>query len=324
MTEPMVSVVIPARNEERDIGACLEAVLAQNYPHDRLEVVVVDGGSVDETGAIARAVLRSSDVAWTVVDNQEGSTPSNLNAGLRAARGRILCRVDARSIVSPTHVRRCAELLDEEAARAVVGGGQRALARDGASLVERSIARALNNRWATGLATYRRRTAPGQADTVYLGAFRVTDLVAAGGWATDLPTNQDFDLNRRLSAIGMVWFDPSLTASYLPRQRLSELARQYFRFGRWKVRYWRLRSAQPSPRQRVLLLFPPAVLCTTFLLARRRPALTCAGVGAALVALDVTGVDAAASINERVVSLVAVAAIAGGWWTGVVWEGFRA
>ncbi|HLG10290.1 MAG TPA: glycosyltransferase, partial [Dehalococcoidia bacterium] len=46
---PLVSVIIPVRNEEGYIGRCLQALAAQDYPHDRFEVFVLDGGSTDAT-----------------------------------------------------------------------------------------------------------------------------------------------------------------------------------------------------------------------------------------------------------------------------------
>jgi len=47
--QPLVSIVIPCRNEARYIGTCLDAILANDYPHDRLEVLVADGMSTDGT-----------------------------------------------------------------------------------------------------------------------------------------------------------------------------------------------------------------------------------------------------------------------------------
>ena len=84
---PLVTVLIPARNEEADIERCLRAVLAQDHPHDRLEVVLVDGGSTDRTADVASKVLAAGDIAWQIVDNPAGTTPSNLNAGLAVADG---------------------------------------------------------------------------------------------------------------------------------------------------------------------------------------------------------------------------------------------
>ena len=50
----MVSVLVPVRNEERCIGVCLESILAQDYPPEKLEILVMDGNSTDATGSIVR------------------------------------------------------------------------------------------------------------------------------------------------------------------------------------------------------------------------------------------------------------------------------
>ena len=52
---PTVSVVIPTYNERRYIGACLDSVLAQDYPADLVDIIVVDGDSTDGTAALIDA-----------------------------------------------------------------------------------------------------------------------------------------------------------------------------------------------------------------------------------------------------------------------------
>lgn len=317
---PLVSVVIPVRNEAVDLRACLEAVLAQDYPHDRIEVLVVDGGSTDGSPELAGDVLSRSDLSWAVIDNPTGTTPSNLNVGLARASGSILCRVDARSLISVGHVRLCTAALLAEPTRVVVGGGQRAVARPAASVVARGIARALNNRWTTGLARYRRSSAAGPADTVYLGAFFTEALRQVGGWAMELPTNQDFDLNQRLRAHGSVWFDPALTVRYLPRETLGALGRQYFRFGRWKRRYWRLRSTRPTPRQWALLALPPACGALGLVAVIRAPVPALAVAGTAGILLDAAGGEGRADVRVRAAGLLAGLVSSVSWWAGVIWE----
>ena len=46
---PLVSIIIPCRNEEKFIGKCLDSILAQDYPQEKMEVLVVDGMSEDKT-----------------------------------------------------------------------------------------------------------------------------------------------------------------------------------------------------------------------------------------------------------------------------------
>jgi hypothetical protein len=200
-----------------------------------------------------------------------------------------------------------------------VGGAQIAVARD-ASVVARGIARALNNRWSMGGSRYRTSDLSGSSDTVYLGAFRTADLRAVGGWDERLPTNQDFDLNRRMGERGVVWFEAGLQSGYLPRESIRELWQQYQRFGTWKVRYWRLRDVGPNQRQRWLLVAPPVATLVLGSLARRRPGATAAITVITALGIDHVGGRAPASAAVRVVATIAMGVVGLGWWTGVVRE----
>jgi succinoglycan biosynthesis protein ExoA len=321
-TPPLVTVLVPARNEEADIEACLAAILAQDHPADRLEVLVVDGGSTDDTADLASAVLeRASYVRWKVLDNVVGTTPSNLNYGLAVAQGEYLCRVDARSIVPTHYVRTCAEVLAARPDVAVVGGAQVAVPADrGHRSV--GIARALNNRWGMGGARYRRGAASGPTDTVYLGAFRTTELRGARGWDQTLHTNQDYELNRRMGRQGLVWFDDRLQVGYVPRPDVRSLFRQYHRFGRWKATYWQRTNDRPRPRQLVMLA-APAVGAAAVAVGLGRPSTRVAtaavlAVGAAVFEATGSSTPTPGTAAARAVSVGASAAAAAGWWTGVV------
>lgn len=322
VSDGIVSVLIPTRNEARHIGACIAAIAAQDFPLDRLEVVVVDGRSQDGTAEVAARALAGRGFARTeVVTNPEGTTPSNLNAGLAVARGMYVCRVDARSLVPPDYVRRCIEVLASRSDVVVVGGSQRAVPpRRGAVGV--GIARALNNRWAMGFSRYRRGAPSGASDTVYLGAFRTADLRAAGGWSLDFPTNQDFELNRRLGRTGVVWFDAELAVGYVPRDSTPALFRQYHRFGRWKAWYWRTTGDRPRPRQLVLLASPLPVVAALLVAVRRRP-VSGVAILAVLGAATLATAEALGSDEPEVgpaghaAGMVAMAAVGLGWLTGV-------
>lgn len=321
---PLVSVVIPTRNESYSIEACLDAVLGQDWPHSSLEVIVADGCSDDGTTDIAKghAGVRGL-VRFEVVDNAQRSTPSNLNLGLAHARGRYVCRVDARSLIPATYIRRCVETLQTRPEVAVVGGRQVAIQpTDGGK--GRGIARALNNRYTMGMSRYRRGAESGLSDTVYLGFFRVEDLREVGGWDERLATNQDFDLNHRLSAKGLVWFDAALEVGYVPRHSFGALFRQYRRFGEWKVTYWCTTGDRPRPRQIAALAVLPgtvlAGLSGAIFVGRR---LGRVGIGAlagaaaiGVLAVEQAGATGPAGPVERIASLTASMCVAGGWSTG--------
>lgn len=318
---PMVSVVVPARNEASDIEACLDCIDAQDYPHDRMEVVIVDGASMDGTAAAAEAALVGHDYAHVaVLPNREATTPSNLNVGLRYATGQIICRVDARTRIEPHYVRECVAVLTEHPEVAVVGGAQRAIPRD-ASWRSVGIARALNNRYSMGGSAYRRATTSGPSDTVYLGAFRRSDLLAVHGWDERMLSNQDFDLNRRLAADGTVWFDADLQSGYVPRATFRDLWRQYVRFGRAKVIYWRTTGDRPQPRQRALLALPVVGVLVLALAGVRGRALPVAAVGAAgLLGIEVIGTDERRGGPRAHVAGVAAMLCVGAGWTVGAWR----
>jgi succinoglycan biosynthesis protein ExoA len=320
---PLVTVLIPARNEAADIERCLAAVAAQDHPLAQMEVVVVDGASDDGTAEVVRRALAPIGLAsMVVVTNPEGTTPTSLNAGLAQAQGQIICRVDARTIIEPHHVRTCADTLLSRPEVAVVGGSQVAIARDRGALAV-GIARALNNRWSMGGSPYRRATESGPSDTVFLGAFRRADLEAVGGWDARLTTNQDFDLNRRLGAHGMVWFDHTIPAGYLPRPDLRRLWSQYRRFGIAKVRYWRLTGDRPQPRQWLVIAGLPVAALAALLGVRAAPPLAI-GLVAGAFAVEHAGTKGPdGGPAARGAAVVAMSLTSVGWWSGVVQAGFR-
>jgi succinoglycan biosynthesis protein ExoA len=320
--KPDITVVVPVLDEGTHVGACLDAIAAQDLPLNGIEVLVVDGGSTDNTVRVCEERLGTMRVgAAGVIANRQGTRPANLNAGLAHARGRILCRVDARSRIPRHYLRQCRDLLDSRPDLSVVGGRQRACA-PGSGVVHVGIARALNNRWATGLSRYRRAVKSGPSDTVYLGSFRTDQLRRAGGWRADLPINEDFDLNRRLARDGLVWFDATLVVDYVPRDSLRALLQQHVGFGRSKVRYWRLTGDRPRPRQ-VALLVAPAVATAALsagIMAAPMPARATIVVAGAALALgvEIFGSDSPrASVGGHVAGVVATTCVAAGWLLGV-------
>jgi glycosyltransferase involved in cell wall biosynthesis len=319
---PDITVVIPVLDEEANIAGCLAAVAAQDIDPSRVEVLVVDGGSRDRTRSVVRDALRRT--SWyrsALIDNAEKTRPANLNRGLAEARGAVLCRVDARSRLPRDYLQRCLDTLRTREDIAVCGGRQVAIAEGGRTAT--AIARAFNNRALNGFSRYRGGRASGPADTVYLGAFRTEQLRAARGWRRDLPVNEDFDLNRRMSHVGVVWVDAGMVVGYVPRASFAALLRQYHAFGQSKVRYWRRTGDRPRPRQLAMSSVPvavPLLALAAHAVGVSVPVLTAAGA-AALVAVEVAGSRSPrAGLVAHIFGVAAMLCIGGGWIGGVVAE----
>jgi cellulose synthase/poly-beta-1,6-N-acetylglucosamine synthase-like glycosyltransferase len=316
--KPFVSVVVPALNEATDIEGCLRAIAAQEWPLDQLEVVIADALSDDGTVRVATDVARQLGLELVVCENPARRTSAGLNVALAKCAGNFVVRVDARSRIRPQHLPTAVEVLDARPEVGVVGGGQHAHPRS-ARLIDRAIARALENRYTTGLARYRRAQFAGAADTVWMGAFRRADLDELGGWNEAVALNEDWDLNQRYRDRGfVVWFDPRLDADYLPRQSYGRLARQYFRFGRVKGTWW-MRGRRPAPRQIGLLAIPPVGVAAAAVLASYVGVVPVVVGGVALAfAIDAIGGKAPAGPAVRAGAITATVVSCGSWWAGVV------
>src|SRR5262249_55207132 len=118
---PLVSVVVPARAADRFLEPCPASIERQQFRPERLEVVVVENGSRDRTRAIAEACAARDPRVRLVVSNATNQAEA-MNAGIRAARGTVVARVDAHSHVPPDYVAQVVEALDRHPGAAGGGG----------------------------------------------------------------------------------------------------------------------------------------------------------------------------------------------------------
>ena len=124
----LVSIVIPALNMEAYIHDCLQSIASQSYPIGRMEVLVVDGNSTDDTKRVATEAMDRLCLRGDVLHSPAGTIPANLNVGLEKAAGEFLCRVDAKSRIPPDYVERCVARLSTDPNVSVVGGSPVAIA----------------------------------------------------------------------------------------------------------------------------------------------------------------------------------------------------
>ena len=228
-TVPAVSVVMPVRNEEKHLAESVAAVLGQEYPGG-FELVLAVGPSKDRTEAIARE-LAAADSRITVVPNPSGQIASAMNAAVRAARHEILTRIDAHSMLPDGYLRTAVRTLMETGA-ADVGGW---MAAEGATPFQSAVAWAMTSPFGVGAAANHTGGDAGPADTVYLGVYRREAIEKVGGYDETMLIAEDWELNYRIRAAGgLIWFTPDLKVTYRPRATLGALAKQHFRYGRWR------------------------------------------------------------------------------------------
>ncbi len=229
---PLISVIIPARNEERHIGQCLRGVLSFESPPGGFEVLVTDGMSEDATRGIVESVA-AEDPRVTLIENPGRTASSGLNAGIRAAKGELIVRVDAHSEYSPDYLARCVEVMNQTGADNV-GGPTLAKAR---TYQQRAVAAGFHSKFAVGGSRFHQPDYEGYADTVTYGCYRKSKLLEIGLFDEELIRNQDDEVNLRLvRSGGRIYQSPRIRSWYYPRATLGELFQQYFQYGYWKVR----------------------------------------------------------------------------------------
>jgi succinoglycan biosynthesis protein ExoA len=240
--DELVTVVIPARDEEGFIGPCLESVLTQDVFN--LQVIVVDGASRDRTHKIVRHYMRR-DPRIELLENPVGTIPTSLNLALTAARGRWLVRVDAHSTIPPAYI---GSLVRHLRTGTWGGVGSR---KDGvgATPAGRAIASAMASPFGVGGSRYHYSTSVQSVDHVPFGAYPTVLVRQIGGWDERLAANEDFELDYRIRKTGRpLLLDPSVAIAWRCRQSIGDLFRQYQRYGRAKARVARLHPASLRPR----------------------------------------------------------------------------
>jgi hypothetical protein len=263
-----VTVAIPTYNEADHIEAVLEGFLHTSYP-GRIEVIVADGGSTDETADIVQRVA-SRDPRVRLIANPKRIQAEGLNRILRECTGEVFLRADAHCIYAPDYLERCVEILGETGA-VNVGGAQRLIARNA---VQAGVALAYRSILGSGGARYRDPSTEGWVEAVYLGCFRRDVLVEVGGYAP-MPTNEDAELNLRLlewaerrgtalapggSLPAALYTSSRIKVWYYPRTSWAGLFRQYLAYGRGRCRTVRAHPDRSGLRGRLPLLLVTATL----------------------------------------------------------------
>jgi cellulose synthase/poly-beta-1,6-N-acetylglucosamine synthase-like glycosyltransferase len=271
----MVTVLVPMRNEEAFIGECLDSLIQQDYPADRMEVLVMDGRSEDASRAI---VLEKSQEHTCIhlLDNPEQSTPAALNIGIRNASGDMIVRLDAHHRAAQDFVSQhvaCLSKPDVDCA----GGPIHTISR---TYVGEAISLAMSCPFGVGDAYFRYAEKEQYVDTVANAGYSRDVFERIGLFDEALIGAEDDEFNYRLRAKGgRILLSPRIRSWYYCRESLGKLWRQYFRYGHMKVRVLQSHPRQMRWRQFVPPAFVSALLTTLALalLGIRWPLLLVAG-----------------------------------------------
>jgi glycosyltransferase involved in cell wall biosynthesis len=255
---PFVSVVLPVRNERRYIARCLDSVLSQDYPPQKMEILVVDGMSEDGTREIIRQ-YQAKQKAIRLIDNIKKNVPIALNLGIKQAKGEYIIRMDAHANYPQDYVSKCIEYAIKTGAENV-GGVWKTV---GEGYVGEAIALALSSKFGVGNAKFRTEEYEGYVDTVPFGCFKRTVFDRIGMFNEKLARNQDVEFNSRIRRSGgKIFSAPQIRSYYYCRNNLGDLWKQNYANG-----YWNIKTIRENPHSLSLRHFIPLIFLVSILIA---------------------------------------------------------
>ncbi len=226
----LVSVLMPVLNEEVSILDALSSVL--NQEEVDLEVVVIDGHSIDRTVELVSSVS-ARDPRVQLLINDRTTIPSSLNTGLSRSRGEFIARVDGHSTVNSTYLCTALATLRDNPQMGAIGGKRLGIGR---SPTGRAIALALSSKFGVGDSINHYATTARLTDHASFGVYRAEIVKAVGGWDETLLAAEDVDFDFRLQQRGhTIGYDPEMHINWLVRDRLGHFFKQYRRYGRGKA-----------------------------------------------------------------------------------------
>ena len=247
----VASVVIPTLNEERYISSCIESLLRQDYPAERLEIFLVDGGSIDNTCEMIRQFC-SSYPYLKLLNNPGKTAPHALNIGIRASSGCYVIRLDAHSTYPANYISNCVKCLEETGADNVGGF----FLNHSEGLWGNAIALMLASRFGVGNAAFRVGAGDGYVDTVPFGAFRRDVFDKYGYYDVRLNRGEDNEMNYRIRKNGgKIYLSNDITINYYCRDSIGSLTKMGFQNGKWNIITTFLCPGSMGTRHFVPLLF---------------------------------------------------------------------
>ncbi len=197
---PFVSIVMPVRNEAQFIERSLEAILAQDYAPNRVEVIIVDGMSGDGTRAMVQEVTRTNHRV-VMLDNPKRIMPCGMNLGIRHAKGAVIFCVGGHAVIPSDYVSQCVQWLLKEKSRGVGG----AIDSEATTYVASAVAAAMSSPFGIGnsrFRTSRPTCAPIEVDHLPFWAFRRDVFDRIGLFNEQMVRHQDYDLSYRFRSSG--------------------------------------------------------------------------------------------------------------------------
>lgn len=262
MSSPFVSIIIPCRNEEKFIEKCLDSIITNDYPKNKLEILVVDGMSEDGTKEIIEECARKHSFI-RLLDNPRKITPCALNIGIKKAKGEFIIWMSAHNFYEEKYISKCIDAINKYNADNV-GGRIIALPRHN-TLIGKSIVFGISHLFGVGNSYFRMFSKkPKWVDTVFGSCYKKEVFSKVGFFNEDLIRGQDMEFSLRLKKAGMkILLVPDIVSYYYARSDFKSFCKHNWRNGVWAILPFKYTNIMPvSLRHLVPLIFVLSLIGT--------------------------------------------------------------
>ena len=230
---PFISIIIPCRNEEDYITRCLDSILAQDYPVDRMEILVADGMSTDDTKNILLDYINKHP-SVRFFENPKKIVTIGLNILIKESIGEFILRMDAHTEFPKDYISKCIKYIQEHKVDNV--GGVIVTLPGNDTLAARAIAIAMSSTFGVGNSYFRTGVRePRLVDTVPFGCYRREVFDRIGLFDEDMVRSQDAEFNLRLiKSGGKILLAPDIISRYYARSSFKKMITMYAQYGYFK------------------------------------------------------------------------------------------
>jgi len=230
---PRISIIIPILNEEKYIAKCLDSIVDSDYDKDKMEVLLVDGGSSDKTVEIIREYQKNYPF-FKLLHNPKKIVPVAMNLGIKKAKGEYIIRLDAHSSYPKDYFSKL--ILWHKKLNADNVGGFVITEVKNKTKTSLAIKNVLSDKLGVGSAFRSGVREIKEVDTVPFGCYKKEIFEKIGLYDERLVRNQDIELNKRLKKYGgKIYLVPEIKCTYFARETFKDLAKNNFNNGLWNI-----------------------------------------------------------------------------------------
>jgi len=237
--KPFVSIVLAVRNEEISIKRCIDAILNQDYPQERYEILVIDGESEDKTRDIVLNLIKSNKNRIKLLNNLEKSASAGRNKGILESKGELIGILHGRGIVNESWISILSQILMEND-KDVAAAGCIALNADQTAITTAEdvvINSTLGGfRMATSqIVSKDKKEEVFEAESIGVSLYKKSVLLEVGLYDKELFSGEDYELNYRIRKKYKILGSTNATINYYRRKKLRSYYSRLYNFGQGRA-----------------------------------------------------------------------------------------